>query len=461
MFFLISVLPLTIIIVATNIFAAAANKKKEGNRRKREKKSIVATLLFPSPFLAAVVARPLSLPSSFQSAFFTVVLLSSSIVVASHSPPPSATSAAAPPSRCAPVPQRSLLPATPSAPVHSNVTSGSYCCSTLVPLPIVAAAPICCLQPHLAGHPCHLPLQPLQPTVATSFPQPPPLPPAAHDHCSNCTQPPIPCSNNRSHNKVLANRSHYPSSTLAATSRCHLLPSSSIAVVAASSSSLPLPSARPQQHTASIDVVASPIAFPAFCPLFHVVVSLGRIIILPKGGLPLATSVPPLLICRRPAFDGALPLLPLPPTNRRDPSPACCRSAPVPLSQLPLPSLFLPFLPYRCLLAATTATSLRPLLSVVPSFPCISTTAAANCQIQRCPTSSPVAIAVSPHRCHLSPVAAASSFAAVALAATTISNRALATASPCCHRYNSVLPATKTDSRHRLASSEEGSGVDV
>ncbi|RWW79105.1 hypothetical protein BHE74_00012627 [Ensete ventricosum] len=351
--------------------------------------------------------------------------------------------------------------------VPSIASSGTTHAVVVPSSPSFRALSMVVPSPHLAGHPCHLPLQSLQPTVATSFPQPPPLSPAAHDHCSNCTQPLIPCSNDRSHNKVLANRSHYPSSTLAATSRCHLLPSSSITAIAASSSSLPLPSARPQQHTASIDVVASPIAFPAFCPLFHAVVSLGRIIILPKGGPPLATSVPPLLICRRPAFDGALPLLPLPPTSRRDPSPACCRSAPVPLSQLPLPSLFLPFLPYRCLLAATAATSLRPLLSVVPSFPCISTTVAANCQIQRCPTSSPQPqslpatiaaplqspplLAASPllsaltaATCRKSPLppVAASSFAAAALAATTISNRALATASPCCHRYNSLLPAT-------------------
>ncbi|RZS21583.1 hypothetical protein BHM03_00054234, partial [Ensete ventricosum] len=112
----------------------------------------------------------------FQSAFFTIALLSSSIVVASHSSPPAATSAAAPPNRRAPVPQRSLLPATPSsAPTHNIITFASCCCIALVPLPIAAVAPICCLQPHPTGHPCHLPLQPLQPTVTTSFPQLPPL----------------------------------------------------------------------------------------------------------------------------------------------------------------------------------------------------------------------------------------------------------------------------------------------
>ncbi|RRT51066.1 hypothetical protein B296_00047801, partial [Ensete ventricosum] len=103
----------------------------------------------------------------FQSAFFTVALLSSSIAATSHSSLPAATSATTPPNRRAPVPQRSLLPATPSAPTHNSITFASCCCSALVPLPIAAVAPICCLQPHPTGHPCHLPLQPL--------PQLPPL----------------------------------------------------------------------------------------------------------------------------------------------------------------------------------------------------------------------------------------------------------------------------------------------
>ncbi|RWW48460.1 hypothetical protein BHE74_00045461, partial [Ensete ventricosum] len=181
--------------------------------------------------------------------------------------------------------------------------------------------------------------------------------------------------------EVLANYNRYPSFTLAATNRRHLLPSSSIVAAIASSSSLPLSLARPQQYTASIDVAASPTVFPAFCPLFHAALSLGRIIILPKGGLSPTTSVPPLLICCRPTFGSALPLLSLSLVGCRYPSPAYCRSALV-----PLPSLFLPFLPYRCLLVALP---LHPLFSVMPSFPCISTTTAANCQIQCCPNSSP------------------------------------------------------------------------
>ncbi|RWW15903.1 hypothetical protein GW17_00020242 [Ensete ventricosum] len=93
------------------------------------------------------------------------------------------------------------------------------------------------------------------------------------------------------------------------------------------------------------------------------------------------------------------------------------------------------------LLAALSLHPLCPLLSVVPSFPCISTTTAANCRIQRCPTSSlklqpspatnhcpsPISssassiyITVSPHCCHLSPIVAASSLATAALATTAI-----------------------------------------
>ncbi|RWW49545.1 hypothetical protein BHE74_00044276 [Ensete ventricosum] len=165
----------------------------------------------------------------------------------------------------------------------------------------------------------------------------------------------------------------YPSSTLAATSRCYLLPSSPITVVVVSSSFLPLSPAKPQQHTASIDVATSPTAFPAFCPMFHdalflpllsvvifqppslaiiATLSLDRIIILPKRGLLSATFIPPLLICHRPAFGNALLLPPLPSADHHYPSPACYRSEPV-----PLPSLFLPFLPYRHRLATGVVAS--------------------------------------------------------------------------------------------------------
>ncbi|RZS13736.1 hypothetical protein BHM03_00045362 [Ensete ventricosum] len=383
---------------------------------------------------APIDGTPGSGRSAFRSAgrlpaFFIAALLASSIAAASHSSPPAATSTAAPPSWCAHVPQRSLLPATPSAPTHSRAASASYCCSALVPLLIASAAPICCLQPHPAGHPSHLPLQPLQPTIGTSFPQQPPLPPAALVRCSTRAQPPIPCSNNRS---------RYPSSTLAATSRCHLLPSSIVAA-AASSSSLPLPPVRPQQHIASIDVAASPTAFPTFCPLFHTALflpllsavifqppspatiaalSLGRIIILPKGGLPPATSVPPLLICRRPAFGSALPLPLLPPAGRRYPSPACCRSAPAPLPQPP---------PYCAVAASPTSLALnRAFLPLHlhhrrcqlsdPALPNLFPATAAIAGHNRCPSpiyssASSVVIIVSSHCCHLSPVTAASCLA--------------------------------------------------
>ncbi|RRT43282.1 hypothetical protein B296_00012396, partial [Ensete ventricosum] len=77
-------------------------------------------------------ARPLSLPSSFQPAFFTTVLLSSSIAATSYSSPSTATSVVAPPSRRTPMPQRSLLLATPSSsPVHNSTTSASCCYNAL------------------------------------------------------------------------------------------------------------------------------------------------------------------------------------------------------------------------------------------------------------------------------------------------------------------------------------------
>ncbi|RZS25598.1 hypothetical protein BHM03_00058823, partial [Ensete ventricosum] len=90
---------------------------------------IVNCSSLPPP--AAAAARPLSLPSSFQPAFFTTMLLSSSITATSYSSPPTATSAVAPPSRRAPMPQRSLLLATPSSPVHNSTTSASCYYSAL------------------------------------------------------------------------------------------------------------------------------------------------------------------------------------------------------------------------------------------------------------------------------------------------------------------------------------------
>ncbi|RRT38878.1 hypothetical protein B296_00027281 [Ensete ventricosum] len=117
-------------------------------------------------------------------------------------------------------------------------------------------------------------------------------------------------------------------STLAATSRYHLLPSSSIAIATASSSSLQLSSARPQQHTASINTAASLTAFLVFCPLFHIALSLTTFRALP----------------------------PLPPTDRHYPSPACCCS-----NAPPQPSL------------ATIAAPLqsRPLLVASPLLPAL------------------------------------------------------------------------------------------
>ncbi|RWW60541.1 hypothetical protein BHE74_00032457 [Ensete ventricosum] len=175
------------------------------------------------PTRSRVSRTPLPLPSSFQPAFFTVALLSSSIAAASHSSPSATTSAAAPPSRCAPVSQHSLLSPTPSsAPAHNSAASTSCCYCALVPLPITVVAPICCIQPHPIGHPCHFPLQSLQPTIATSFPQLPPLSHAALDRCSTRAQPLIPYSNNRSHNQS----PRQPQSLPFLHPRCHQLLSS-------------------------------------------------------------------------------------------------------------------------------------------------------------------------------------------------------------------------------------------
>ncbi|RRT35483.1 hypothetical protein B296_00033217 [Ensete ventricosum] len=355
--------------------------------------------------LDETIINPLSL-NSFQSAFFTAALLSS-IAAASHSSPLAATSVAAPPSRRAPVPQRSL------ARVHNSVASTSCYCSALMPLPIAVVAP-----------------------SATCSPTSPAIPTISHcSHCNPLSQPPshsrLPCRlqpstaappahNHRSPaptiaatTKVLANRSRYPSSTVAGSSRCYLLPSS----IAAASSSLPLPSARPQQHTASIDTAASLTAFPAFCPLFHVALSLCRIIILPKGGLSPATSVSPLLICRRLAFGSALPLPPLPPVGRRYPLPAYYRSRLYHLSSSPFFPVAVSLLslhPLRPLLSAvpSPASPPPPLLIVGSSVAQPLPRSRNHRRPQRCPSpissyASSVAIAVSRHRCHLSLVVAA------------------------------------------------------
>ncbi|RWW38397.1 hypothetical protein BHE74_00056378 [Ensete ventricosum] len=104
-------------------------------------------LLFPSSFPTAAAAHPIVATSRCH------LLPSSSIVVASHSSSLAVTSTAAPPSQRAPVPQRSLLPATSSssAPTHNSAASASCYRNALVPLLIVVAAPIYCLQPHPAG----------------------------------------------------------------------------------------------------------------------------------------------------------------------------------------------------------------------------------------------------------------------------------------------------------------------
>ncbi|RWW64615.1 hypothetical protein BHE74_00028136 [Ensete ventricosum] len=283
-----------------------------------------------------------------------------------------------------PTPQH-LFPLNGHPQPHPAVTHpclSARCCWPLLPHRRTAAPP---LLPTAAAHSCLCRLLPPPPSIAYS-PTPSAIP--AISHCSRCnplSQPPshsrLPCRLQSSTaaptayshrslaptiavtTKVLANRSRYPSSTLAATSSCHLLPS--IAAAATSSSSLPLSLARPQQHTASIDAAATPTAFPAFCPLFHAALSLGCIIILPKGGLLSATSVPPLLIYRQPAFGSALPLPPLPSAGCRYPSPACCRSRLCRTRLCHLSSS--PFFPAVASLLSLSLHPLRPLLSAVPS----------------------------------------------------------------------------------------------
>ncbi|RZR99184.1 hypothetical protein BHM03_00028680 [Ensete ventricosum] len=102
------------------------------------------------------------------------------------------------PSWRAPVPQRSLLSATPFAPAHSSAASASCCCCELVPLPIVAAGSICCLQPHPAGHLFHLSSFPCISTTRrfSTHAQPPSFPPApvaGQCRCLPCSQlqPPL------------------------------------------------------------------------------------------------------------------------------------------------------------------------------------------------------------------------------------------------------------------------------
>ncbi|RZS15541.1 hypothetical protein BHM03_00047388 [Ensete ventricosum] len=128
-------------------------------------------------------------------------------------------------------------------------------------------------------------------------------------------------------------------------------------------------------------------------------------------------------------------------------------SAPSSAAQPSLPSLFL-FLPCRRLLAAAAAAAVSPASLALsraflplhlhhcrcklsdPALPNLFPAAAAIARHNRCPSpisssASSVAIAASPHCCHMS---------AAALAAATVSNRALAAAPPCCHCCNSLLP---------------------
>ncbi|RZR97773.1 hypothetical protein BHM03_00027018 [Ensete ventricosum] len=201
---------------------------------------------------------------------------------------------------------------------------------------------------------------------------------------------------------------------------------------------IPIPGPRgfPSLVPSSLCWSPPPPRLSSFCPLFHAALflpllsvvifqpqssatiaalSLCHIIILPKGGLPPTTSIPPLLICCRPAFGSALPLSPLPPVGRRYPSPACYRSAP-----MPMPSLFLPCC--RLLVAAASLALSRAFLPLHlhhhrcqlpdPALPNVFPVATAIAEHNRCPSpisssTSSVAIAASPHRRHLSLVAAA------------------------------------------------------
>ncbi|RRT61551.1 hypothetical protein B296_00027760 [Ensete ventricosum] len=173
---------------------------------------------------------------------------------------------------------------------------------------------------------------------------------------------------------------------------------------------------------------------------------------LPQTSIVVALFLPPLLAT---ALIAPFALLTLPAYGSN-----AVVYAPSSDAQPSLPSLFL-FLPCRRLLAAAAAVSPASLaLSRAflplhlhhcrcklsdPALPNLFLATAAIAGHNRCPSpisssASSVAIAASPHCCHMSPVAAASSLAAAALAAATVSNRALAAAPPCCHRCNSLLP---------------------
>ncbi|RRT38574.1 hypothetical protein B296_00041135 [Ensete ventricosum] len=200
------------------------------------------------------VAAALSLDclSLYRSPLF----LSSSIAAASQSSPPAPTSATAPPSRRAPVPQRSLLSATPSAPTHSSVAVASCCCSALVPLPIATVAPSAAYSPTpLAISSISLPSpaspSPPLPTVGSNDAQPLPrnrnhcrpqsLPLSnfllcwQHRHC--CQPSPLPSLSSllllprflpRS---ATATRSHTTASPLPATHDCGRCPQSTSAPI--------------------------------------------------------------------------------------------------------------------------------------------------------------------------------------------------------------------------------------
>ncbi|RRT50635.1 hypothetical protein B296_00029586, partial [Ensete ventricosum] len=131
--------------------------------------------IFPTPHHRPAPPQPLPSSSATSSASrYAAVFFTGSNISRTHRRRSRSQQF---PSRRAPVPQRSLLPTTPSPPAHSSAASSSCCCCALVPLPIAAAAPICSLQPHPAGHLFHLSSFPCIST--TPLPTAgPPLPPS-------------------------------------------------------------------------------------------------------------------------------------------------------------------------------------------------------------------------------------------------------------------------------------------
>ncbi|RWW51117.1 hypothetical protein BHE74_00042554, partial [Ensete ventricosum] len=108
----------------------------------------------------------------------------------------------------------------------------------LLPPPATAVPPLLFIT---AGHPCHLPLQPLQPTVAASFLQPPAALGRTHPHGHHLflAFPLLPCSSPAA---AATRRGPLP----AILPRCHCFPATSSALLLP-----PTPSSSPSTHSSA------------------------------------------------------------------------------------------------------------------------------------------------------------------------------------------------------------------